>query len=86
MNSIVTPLSEAATMAQPTEIDALPPIEDTEIIWPDDIPDAPEFQDEDEPRTPMNLETEPDTRDCQFGRCYDYLASTYDLIRDRNFS
>ncbi|KAI3575577.1 hypothetical protein IWW34DRAFT_882203 [Fusarium oxysporum f. sp. albedinis] len=50
-------------MAQPTEIDALPPIEDTEIIWPDDIPDAPEFQDEDEPRTPMNLETEPDTRD-----------------------
>ncbi|KAH7209926.1 hypothetical protein DER44DRAFT_824555 [Fusarium oxysporum] len=50
-------------MAQPTENDALPPIEDTEIIWPDNIPDAPEFQDEDEPTTLMNLDTESDARD-----------------------
>ncbi|KAF4435062.1 hypothetical protein FACUT_7421, partial [Fusarium acutatum] len=51
-------------MAQRTETDALPPIEDTEIIWPGNIPDAPEFQDKDEPdTTPMDLEIEPDARD-----------------------
>ncbi|EXM07473.1 hypothetical protein NOF04DRAFT_11903 [Fusarium oxysporum II5] len=51
-------------MAQITENDALPPIEDTDIIWPDDLPNAPQFQEEDEPATtPMDQEIEPDDRD-----------------------
>ncbi|KAF4500616.1 hypothetical protein FAGAP_3189 [Fusarium agapanthi] len=50
-------------MAQITENDALPSIEDTEIIWPDDLPNTPELQEEDEVTTPVNLETESDARD-----------------------
>lgn len=73
-------------MAQITENDALPPIEDTDIIWPDDLPNAPQFQEEDEPATtPMDQEIEPDARDCQCVRLYYNLANAYDLIRDRNF-
>ncbi|KAF4959536.1 hypothetical protein FGADI_1603 [Fusarium gaditjirri] len=50
-------------MARITENDALPPIEDTEIIWPGDLPNAPQFQEEDEPTAPTNLDTESDARD-----------------------